>query len=353
MTLTSSQFTQFFEALRDGYNYARLGRTLYMRLGKKIEDVSLGEDLQQVTFDLLRDAEMNNYVGKLVIAARQSNPDNAKLLAFAQDLGLSASTSAMERQVSTLPFVDVAQWRARLGCVEMRVCRVETATDYGTGFLVGPRTVLTNYHVVEEVIKGSQKPTDVVLRFDYKRGTDGTTLHPGTEFRLATDWLIDSSPYSTVDDVDDPLLIPGAEELDYALLRVDGDPGSIPVSATSAEPGAPVRGFVQVPAGTVAITNDQPILIVQHPKGDPLKLAFDTRAVTMVNGNRTRVRYRVNTEGGSSGSPVFDVNWNLLAIHHWGDPDFKPMTLARWNQGVPIDTIAALIRSRGHGVELG
>src|SRR5690606_15912297 len=100
MTLTTPQFNQFFEPLRDGYNYPRLGRMLYMRLGKKLEDISLGEDLLQVTFDLLRDAEMHNYVGKLVIAARQSNPDNAKLLAFAQELGLSSFTSALEKQVS-------------------------------------------------------------------------------------------------------------------------------------------------------------------------------------------------------------------------------------------------------------
>ena len=73
----------------------------------------------------------------------------------------------------------------------------------------------------------------------------------------------------------------------------------------------------------------------------------------MVNGNRTRVRYRVNTEGGSSGSPVFDVNWNLLAIHHWGDPDARPMKLARWNQGVPIDSIRPLIAKRGFAGELG
>ena len=354
MTLTNPQFIQFFEALRDGYNHARLGRMLYMRLGKKLEDISLGEDLQQVTFELLRDAEMNNYVGKLVIAARQSNPDNAKLLAFAHELGLSSFTSALEKQVSSLPFVDIAQWRARLGSIEMRVCRVETPTGFGTGFLVGPKTVLTNYHVVEDVVKGPTVPSSVVLRFDYKRGADGATLHPGTEFRLVTkDWLADSSPYSKADIVDDPSIVPGEEELDYALLRVEGEPGNNPVSARNAEPGAPVRGFIQVPSVGMALAISDPVMIVQHPKGDPLKLAFDTNSITAVNGNRTRVRYRTNTEGGSSGSPAFDVNWNLLALHHAGDPDAKPATLARWNQGVPIDTIRALITKRGCAGDLG
>ena len=153
--------------------------------------------------------------------------------------------------------------------------------------------------------------------------------------------------------MDDPTLIPGDQELDYALLRVEGEPGSNPVSVQNAEPGSPVRGFVQVPASAVALTAAHPLLIVQHPKGDPLKLAFDTQSITSVNANRTRVRYCTNTEGGSSGSPAFDVNWNLLALHHAGDPDAKPTTLARWNQGIPIDTVVALIRKRGLAAELG
>jgi len=354
MQLPSDQFQELHDAIRAAYTANRLEQMLYTRLGKRLDEITLDTDFKTVVFKLLRDAEMNGYVPALVVAARQSNPGNEKLQAAAQRFGLSVLSPALEKIVrADLPFVDIAQWRARLGLIEMRVCRVETPTSFGTGFLVGSRTVLTNYHVVEEVIKGSQKPTDIVLRFDYKRGMDGMTLHPGTEFRLTKDWLIDSSPYSSADDVDDLSLVPGAEELDYALLCVEGDPGKNPISATNAEPDAPARGFIQMPGADVTLKIADPVMIVQHPKGDPLKLAFDTNSITAVNSNRTRVRYRTNTEGGSSGSPAFDVNWNLLALHHAGDPDAKPAPLARYNQGIPIDTVAALIRSRGHGAELG
>jgi hypothetical protein len=354
MPLSTAQFNQVFEAIRAAYNVAGLRQMLRTRLGKQLDEVSLGGDFKQIVFDLLEEAEREGYTQQLVVAARQSNPGSEQLLAAAQALGLAASTPALERLVRDLPFVDIAQWRAKLGAIETQVCRVETPSGCGTGFLVGPRTVFTNYHVVEEVIKGAANPSLVVLRFDYKRGTDGTTLHPGTEFRLvAKDWLADSSPYSKADDVDDPTLIPGPEELDYALLRVEGDPGQHAVSANNAEPGAPVRGFIKVPSGAVDLRPDGPLLIVQHPKGAPLKLAFDTQSITTVNGNRTRVRYRTNTEGGSSGSPAFDANWNLLALHHGGDPDAKPASLAKWNQGIPIDTIVALITKRGFAVELG
>jgi V8-like Glu-specific endopeptidase len=353
MPLNTMEFNQVFESLRAAYNVAGLRQMLRTRLGKRLDEISLAGDFRQIVFELLEAAEREGYTQQLVVAARQSNPDNEQLLAAAQTLGLAVSNSALEKKVRELPFVDIAQWRAKLGAIETQVCRVETPGGYGTGFLVSPRTVLTNYHVVEEVIKGMAKPSSVVLRFDYKRSTDGTTLHPGTEFRLvAKDWLADSSPYSKADDVDDPALTPGAEELDYALLRIEGDPGSHPVSASTAEPGAPARGFIKVPTVAVDLRADEPLLIVQHPKGAPLKLAFDTLSITTVNGNRTRVRYRTNTEGGSSGSPAFDANWNLIALHHAGDPDAKPATLARWNQGIPIDAVRALITKRGLAGEL-
>lgn len=354
MALQPAQFELLHAAIRDAFTANRLELMLYTRLGRRLDEITATADLKTIVFNLLRDAEMNGYVLPLLVAARQSNPGNEKLYAAAREFGLTAVDSAMERKVSELPFVDIAPWRSKLGAIEAQVCRVETGTSYGTGFLVGPSTVLTNFHVVEDVIKSPGSSAGVVLRFDYKRSSDGTTLHPGTEVRLASkDWLIDSSPFSSADDVDDPTRLPGAEELDYALLRVEGEPGNLPVSAPSAEVGAVARGFVKLPIGAVKVAADQPILIVQHPKGDPLKLALDTKAIESVNANRTRVRYRTNTEGGSSGSPVFDVNWNLLAIHHWGDPDAKPAAPARWNQGVPIDAIVALLTRRGHSASLG
>jgi V8-like Glu-specific endopeptidase len=57
----------------------------------------------------------------------------------------------------------------------------------------------------------------------------------------------------------------------------------------------------------------------------------------------TRVRYRTNTEGGSSGSPCFDADWNLIALHHLGDPNFSTPT---YNQGIPFTAIVDLLEKR-------
>ena len=52
---------------------------------------------------------------------------------------------------------------------------------------------------------------------------------------------------------------------------------------------------------------------------------------------------RTNTSPGSSGSPCFDKGWNLVALHHSGDP----AGVLRHNQGVPIGAIRRLLESRG------
>ena len=69
----------------------------------------------------------------------------------------------------------------------------------------------------------------------------------------------------------------------------------------------------------------------------------------MAVDDRTRVRYRTNTLTGSSGSPCFDVDWNFIALHHAGEPG----TEAKSNEGIPVDTLLALMTKRGTAKHLG
>src|SRR5262249_7263326 len=102
------------------------------------------------------------------------------------------------------------------------------------------------------------------------------------------------------------------------------------------------RGWVRVPDNPAALKSPMGVLIAQHPSGWPMKVAFDTDAINQanqhwLNANGTRVRYATNTLGGSSGSPVYDLEWNLIALHHYGDPAYNH--LPKYNQGVPIHLI--------------
>ena len=143
---------------------------------------------------------------------------------------------------------------------------------------------------------------DVTFCFDYKKMTNGTEF-TGTTFGLADDWLIDQSPPSPIDFVTDPKSgDPGKQELDYALVRLKADPGNRPIGV-KADPDSPKRGWLVPWKGDYDFAANKALFIVQHPNGDPLKLALDTEAAPCLNGNGTGIRCGTNTEGGSSGSP--------------------------------------------------
>jgi GTPase SAR1 family protein len=354
LQVKGAQHKQLVDALVNAFpSPTKLEMMLEFRLSKALADVvALPSPMPEIAFNLIKSANAEGWTGDLIAAARESNPNNPLLLLFAAEYGLSPLTAELERKVRrNLPFLDVAQWRKRLGEVEGQVCRVETPGGYGTGFLLGADVVITNYHVMESVITKRHKPAQVVLRFDYKRLDDGTTLNPGVEFRLAEKkWLIDHSPLSPLDLKSDPGdAVPGSEELDYALLRVEGHPGEQPIGGDKAEPTAPPRGWVEPMTKPFAFDPDTPLFIVQHPERAPLKLAFDTKSVIGLNGNQTRVRYRTNTEPGSSGSPVFNSDWELVALHHSGDRRVVP----EFNQGIPFVKILELLKKRRHLKKLG
>jgi hypothetical protein len=361
MKLTGEQLEQFSDALRGAFGVPQLQRMLRFRIGKDLEDYSsLQNDKQQIVFELITKAGQEGWALKLLQTAREANPGNAELQILGQAIGMVPAglpeAAELERMVTAMSMLDITAWRERLGAIEVRTCMVEIGNKpAGTGFLLAPDLVMTNYHVVEHAIKGTVgvKPESIGLRFDFKRLADGTTINPGVVYRLVKGdgWLVDCSPYSALDTMAAPLAsqFPATTELDYALLRVDGKPGTKPVGTLKMDKDAPARGWMSVPAAPYDFAPDSALYIVQHPLGQPLKLALDTNSIMNVNDVRTRVRYRTNTDPGSSGSPCFDHDWNLVALHHSGDPAKVTPT---WNEGIPIDKILELLGKRGKAGEL-
>lgn len=254
----------------------------------------------------------------------------------------SAGAPGLQRNVRPhLQKVDVRVWLAHLSSLERRICRVERdGGALGTGFLVGKNTVLTNWHVVESASEAGAL-SKLSCRFDYSVTANGSRS-PGSLINVVE--LVDSSPYSAAEKSarpDHPL--PTDQELDYALIRLASDEG------VEVLEGVP-RGWISLPAEVDDLAPGSPILILQHPDGAPMKLALDTDAVISTNENGTRLRYATNTEPGSSGSPCFTMDWDLVALHHLGDPAWRAPT---FNQGVPIQKVRKLIVQRGFGADLG
>ena len=351
MTLTGPQYKQLRDALVEAFpSQTRLAELVKFQFGKNLNTLAMGDDLNAIAFRLIQHTEAHGWTDKLIAGAREANPGNSSLFIVAQEVNLAISLPSQLSKVGELEriikkpicFLDVNTWREKLGIIEAQVCRIEITKNnnfqsFGTGFLIAPNVVITNYHVIEPVISEQATPNNVILRFDYKKLPEGKVINSGTEYRLfEDDWLIDESPY-----VENSL--PTLDELDYALLRVDGVPGKEPVAKNSV-PDTPEREWISLPKQPYyQFLPDTPLLIVQHPKAQPLKLAFDTEAIIDINENGTTVKYKTNTEPGSSGSPCFDINWNLVALHHSGDPSYNPA----YNAGSPFSAICARLEQQG------
>lgn len=300
---------------------------------------------------------------ELLRAACELRPGDTALIAFAKMVELEAVTvdaaaGAVNPVVITgrrlelkikdsQSTVDIVTWRTRLGEIERRVCRIEypPATPKGTGFLVGPDLVLTNYHVVRRIKSGEIRPEDVALRFDYKVLSDGVSLSAGKTCSLATSWLVDDSPYSQRDFEVAPQADPAADELDYALLRVNGRPGDDPLAG---DEGGRNRGWIQLPHDTYDFTKNKALYIVQHPDGKPMQVAIDSDAVIGLNTGGNRIRYTTTTQPGSSGSPCFGPDWEWVALHQSGDPNYwETGAKPTYNQGIPASVIIKLLKARG------
>jgi hypothetical protein len=220
--------------------------------------------------------------------------------------------------------VDVDPWMRRLAAMTRRICGVEIGGQHvATGFLIGPGTVLTCAHAVLPLVTQHRAGMRACARFDAAlSGQECRRLH-GTAVELDADWLVGMSAPARDE------RHPREGELDVALLRLAQPAGH------DLDDLAGARGWIDLHRVREPSEGEMAILL-QRSRPRALQLA-----PAYVRARRgARVTYEAVTEGGSSGSPLFDLRWNLLAIHVADDPDtpFHP-TLKR---GVPALDVARL-----------
>lgn len=167
------------------------------------------------------------------------------------------------------------------------VGKVDLPGGSGTGFLVSPWLLMTNNHVIANV---SDAQTAQVT-FGFEQARDGT-ISSVTKLNLEPDrFFLTSSP----------------AELDFTLVAVQAAP-------TGRPPGQ-ARGAVKLIATTGKILTGEPVNVIQHPQGRPKEVAFRNNLLVSID-NASRLTYQTDTDAGSSGSPVFNDQWELVALHH-------------------------------------
>ncbi len=82
---------------------------------------------------------------------------------------------------------------------------------------------------------------------------------------------------------------------------------------------------------------DKRLNILGHPRGLDMRISLQDNEIVSVGDKY--VHYRTPTDPGSSGSPVFDQDWRLVALHH------AASTARKANEGVLIDAILEQIKA--------
>jgi V8-like Glu-specific endopeptidase len=179
------------------------------------------------------------------------------------------------------------------------------AMDRGvaTGFLVADDVLMTNNHVFGD----AEEAQGAVVKFNFQDGLDGQPM-------TTDDYEIDPDDFFWTD-----------ADLDCTVVRVKRSPGS-------------TWGVIPIPRSAPVRVNDQ-VVIVQHPAGRPKEIALSDNEVAFVNDDV--IQYLTDTEPGSSGSPVFDISWKLVGLHHSGGwiPEPNSQSTHFRNEGIRISAI--------------
>ena len=254
-----------------------------------------------------------------------------------------------------------------------RVARKSPHGGWGTGWMVGRDLMMTNNHVISTPAQAA----GLQAEFNYQLTVDGAAQTPDVyQFDPDGFFYTNAALDFTLIKVrckplvlQLPLKVEATDDGQYLVLDeaaiAEGDaapvlPGVpagpiVPTMPGVVTPRLPIPrppiflcysagsrwGRLQLPTGTVTVADDQHINIVQHPQGRRKEVAVQQNRLTNIYANH--LRYTTDTEPGSSGSPVFDNGWDLLAIHHAGGERVNGVWIN--NQGVRIDRIVADIRA--------
>jgi Trypsin-like peptidase domain/PLD-like domain len=207
------------------------------------------------------------------------------------------------------------------------------AAAFATGFMVSPRLLMTNHHVLEN----DSSARSSLAEFNYQRRGDGT--------------LIGSSVFQ----LDPDTFFFNDQVLDYALVAVRGQDAT---GRALADFGYNLLSEDEGKAIAAQWGN-----IIQHPGGEPKQVSL--RENQIVDVLTSFIHYKTDTAPGSSGAAVFNDRWEIVALHHSGVPAKTPdgRTMAvngepwrpemgedriKWiaNEGVRISCIIKDLRDR-------
>lgn len=183
------------------------------------------------------------------------------------------------------------------------VCRIVTDMSYGSGSLIASRNfVMTNNHVIPDLATAQAS----IAEFDYDEDDILYTVNLDPDAFFMTN-----------------------KDLDFTIIACDPSPLPLDIE------GIPLL------SNPMTVTRKERVNIIQHPKGRSKELSLHDNEVTYIYDKV--IRYTADTEPGSSGSPVFNDDWDLVALHHAGWSEVEGEAT---NEGIRISAIVEYLATQ-------
>ena len=307
------------DSLADLYPTIQLSMQVIARA--QVPDGKIAYDAARLTnwFNILHEAKKHKMVGNIVKEAHEEYPEQETLRIYLERGELpsvrgpdiedsikwngSDDAQNLEKIIgsisSLLPisFLEVGLQKARSVA---RIVRQDGGM--GTGFLIGDNLLVTNNHV----LGNTNEAAGAKAQFNYQLTAGGLAVQV-EEFSF-----LPQEAFAT------------SQEDDWTVVKVQGNPNE-------------KWGALELKTANPQV-NDW-VNIIQHPMGEPKQIALYHNVVVFVGQNR--VQYLTDTMPGSSGSPVFDSKWNVVALHHSGGKLREPGTNGIYyrNEGIHINVV--------------
>lgn len=261
----------------------------------------------------LRSELIRQQGGQIELAVKEAG--QAQLAGLQQDAGFEKILG--HETFKSFKWFSTCMMRARA------VARVENSVEdpIGTGFLVrggdlhhsydGELLFITNNHVISTLDEEREalRPQQAIISFDLGNGQ-------------SRDSRVAEVVWESV-----------RTKLDATVIRLS----------------RPVEGIEAVPiAATLPLADGkQRAYIIGHPQGR--KLSFSIHDNYLLDNDDTMLHYRSPTEPGSSGSPVFNDDWELIGLHHKGSHHLRRLHGEEGtypaNEGIWVQAIVKQIQS--------
>lgn len=313
----------------------KIGITKYVRAsGLKPQHINMDGSTVDAWNNVLSEADKNNKVDNLVKVVLDSYPENPflKTALLSDEINYSLSPDiddisnwepvsnetleVLTMGYSTLlpvSFLDLGVIRSKaVAKVEIKIGT--QGYNVGTGFLCKIEDFedlffLTNYHVIND----KRWISNTKIIFNYEMDINGDS-------KASKSFKIDEhGPWYT-----SPIT-----ENDVCIFKLDASEEEL-------------IDFQYLTLKKTEVSRNDFVNIIQHPGGDMKQISIYHNIVTNIDENR--VQYLTDTLKGSSGSPVFNSNWDVVALHHSGglkqqnEPEL-PSGIKSRNEGIHINKI--------------